>query len=160
MKLYEIDRQLETLLSAVDEETGELLCTPEVLDQLLMTRTEKLEGIALWVKNLRAEAAMIRTEETTLHDRRAALENKAERVADFLQDYLSGETVRTARVVVSYRRSSSVQIDDAIFWQNASAAFIRQKPPEADRTAIKTAIKEGGTIPGAALVENVSMIIK
>ena len=160
MKLYEIDRQLELLLSAVDEETGELLCTSDALDQLLLTRTEKLEGIALWVKNLRAEAAMIKAEEATLHNRRVALENKSERIAVFLQNYLGGETVKTARVVVSYRRSSSVRIDDAVFWQNAAEAFIRQKPPEVDRTAIKSAIKEGKHIPGASLVENLSMIIK
>ena len=41
--LYEINKDLEQLLSNVDEETGELLIDPEALDALMMERQDKLE---------------------------------------------------------------------------------------------------------------------
>lgn len=42
MKLYEIN---EAILNCIDPETGE--ADPEKLDELLMMREEKLEGLAL-----------------------------------------------------------------------------------------------------------------
>ena len=84
MKLYEIDRELEALLSNVDEETGELLIDPEAIDALLMAKEDKIEGIALWIKDLRAEAAMVKSEKEALAKRQQVLENKAERTAAFL----------------------------------------------------------------------------
>ena len=50
--LYDIDQDI---LDCVDLETGEILDT-EKLDALQMEREAKLEGVALWVKDLRAEA--------------------------------------------------------------------------------------------------------
>ena len=160
MKLYEIDQQLEELLSNIDEETGELLIDPEAVDALMLAREEKLEGIALWVKDLRAEAAMVKAEEITLHDRRTALENRADRVAAFLQNYLNGDTFKSAKVSVSYRKSQKVELDLPVFMEHPAEAFLRRKDPEPDKAAIKAALKDGGIIPGAQLVDTISMTIK
>ena len=46
--LYEIDAEI---LASVDQETGEILDI-EKLDALQMERERKLEGVALWVKDL------------------------------------------------------------------------------------------------------------
>ena len=56
--LYEIDQEI---LDCVDLETGEILDT-EKLDALQMEREAKLEGVALWVKDLKAEAAAVKEE--------------------------------------------------------------------------------------------------
>ena len=50
--LYEINADI---LSCVDLETGEILDT-EKLDALQIEREAKLEGVALWVKDLKGDA--------------------------------------------------------------------------------------------------------
>ena len=52
MTLYEIDN---AILGCVDDETGEVIDFDK-LDKLTMQREQKLEGAALAVKNLTAEA--------------------------------------------------------------------------------------------------------
>ena len=158
--LYDINADLEQLLTTVDEETGELLIDPEALDTLLLEKQDKIEGMALLVKNWTAEADAIRAEEKALAERRQRLEKKRDGLTRYLQDVLAGEKFETARVAVSWRRSKSVEIDEAAFWENPSEAYIRYKEPEVNKKAITDALKEGKTVPGAALVEKVSMTIK
>ena len=62
MTLYEINAELLALLEQVDEETGELTCGLDQLEALSIARDEKLEGLALYCKNLSAEADAIRLE--------------------------------------------------------------------------------------------------
>lgn len=161
MRLYEINAELEALLEQVDPETGELTCDLEALEALSMARNEKLENLALAVKNYESDAAQIRAEEKALAERRRALENKAERARAFLQESLAGETIKTARVAVSYRKSKAVELDpEFLTWAMEHAKYLRYKDPEPDKTALTAALKAGESIPGAELVEHVSMTIK
>lgn len=163
MRLYEINAALEDLLNQVDPETGELTCDLDALEALSIEREEKLEGLALYCKNLTAEAEAIRNEEKALSERRKALENKANRAKDFLNLNLSGEKFQTARVAVSYRKSKAVEItDDTRFWAYGIShpEVVRRKEPEPDKVAIAAALKNGQEIPGAELVETLSMSIK
>lgn len=160
MKLYEINAELDALLEMVDPETGELLCDLDALEALTIAREEKLEGLALAVKNYESDAAAIKAEEKALADRRKALENKADRARQFLQSELNGETIKTARVVVSYRRSEAVEIRDPDFILYADPKFLTQKIPDINKTAIKAAIKAGEIVPGAELVTRQNMSIK
>ena len=159
MLLYEIDAALADLLAQVDEETGELLAKPEDIEALMMEREAALEGMALTVKNLTAEAAAIRAEELALADRRGRLEHRAEKIKGFLQDMLAGQRLQTPRVAVTYRTSESVDTTDD-FWVNAPMDYIRVKDPEPDKAAIKRALKQGIEIPGVVLVTKVNMNIK
>ena len=52
MKLYEINEQI---LDCIDSETGEVI-DPEKLNNLQIAKDEKLENLALWYKDLLAEA--------------------------------------------------------------------------------------------------------
>ena len=58
MKLYEIDK---AILECVDQETGEIIDT-EKLSDLQMQKDTKVENIALWIKDLLAEADAIKNE--------------------------------------------------------------------------------------------------
>lgn len=158
--LYEINKDLEQLLSNVDEDTGELLIDPEALDALMMERQDKLEGVALYVKNIAAEVNAIKAEEDALKERRERLAKKKEGLTRYLTDALAGEKLETARVSITYRKSKSVEIDPELFWQNPAAAFVRYKDPEPDKKAISDALKSGGIVPGAKIVEKTSMSIK
>lgn len=59
MNLYEIDA---AIMACIDEETGEIT-DPAKLDELDMTRDQKIENIALYIKDLRAEASAIKVDE-------------------------------------------------------------------------------------------------
>ena len=158
--LYEINADLEALLNQIDPETGEAQFDPEALDALLMEKQEKIEGVALAVKNIAAEATAIKAEEDSLKKRRQALEKKKDGLMKYLSAALEGEKFETAKVAISYRKSVSAKVvDEDAFWANPAEAFVRTKR-EANIEAIKAVLKDGGIIPGAALVENVSMNIK
>ena len=160
MKLFEINAALEELLNQQDPETGELTCDLDQLDALMMERDEKLEGLALYIKNADAEAKAIREEEKTLAERRRSLENKAERAKGFLAEQLAGEKFSTPKVAVSYRKSEQVEVSMAFFTEESNVRFLRYKDPEADKTAIKNALKNGETVPGAEIVSKTNMILK
>lgn len=160
MKLYEINAALEELLNQQDPETGELTCDLDQLDALMMERDEKLEGLALYIKNADAEAKAIREEEKALAERRRSLENKAERAKGFLAEQLAGEKFSTPKVAVSYRKSEQVEVSMAFFTEESNERFLRFKDPEADKTAIKAALKAGETVPGAEIVSKMNMSIK
>lgn len=70
MLLYEIDARIASL---VDPETGELM-DYEAFARLQMEREEKVEGLALWVKDLTARAKAVKEEADALTERRRALE--------------------------------------------------------------------------------------
>ena len=52
MKLYEINEQI---MACIDSETGEVI-DPEKLNDLQIAKDEKIENLALWYKDLLAEA--------------------------------------------------------------------------------------------------------
>ena len=163
MKLSDINVALEAMLDAVDPDTGELLCDPDELEALALEREEKLEGLALYVKNCRAEAEAIKAEKLALEKRQKTAENKAERAKSFLQAMLAGEKLKTPRASVSYRRTESPKIvDEAAFWRYAADhnELVRRKDPEVDLVAVKAAIQAGEAVPGAEIVSKQSVIIK
>ena len=156
--LYEINEALEQAFeNCIDPETGEIVGDTEVLDALEMERDQKIENIACFIKNLKAEAEAIRAEEKALADRRKAAENKAERLKEYLANNLNGEKFKSPRVAVSWRRSESVVVPDVF---QLPDEYVRYKDPEPNRTLIKEAIKKGFTVEGAELVENTNLIIK
>jgi hypothetical protein len=152
MKLYEIN---EAILNCVDPETGE--ADPEKLDELMLMREEKLEGLALWVKDLKAEADAIKAEEKALAERRQAKERKAESIKAYLEKVLAAQKFETSRAVCSFRKSQKVEITDL---DKIPDDYLRYSAPTADKTAIKAAIKDGLIVEGAELVDSVTMSIK
>ncbi len=160
MKLYEINEQIEALLNDVDPETGEINFDPAALDELMLAREEKLESIALAIKNIAADVNAIAQEIRTLTERKRVLENKAESIKGYLQNALAGSKFSTPKVAISYRNTKSVEINEAKFWDNpVPAQFIREKK-EPDKTAIRDALENGVKIPGAEIVTKTSMTVK
>ena len=158
--LYELDAMIESLLEQEDPETGELLCDMEQLEAVLMERDAKLENIALYIKNKTAEAEAIKTEKLALEKRQKSAANKAERAKSFLDEYLKGQKFSTPKVAVSYRKSEQVEVSMAFFTEESNERFLRFRDPEADKNAIKAALKNGETVPGAEIVSKMNMILK
>ena len=151
MNLYEINTEI---LNCIDSETGEV--DIDSLNALQMLRNEKIENIALWIKDLKAEAEALKVEKMAFQARQAAAENKAESLKNYLANALNGEKFKTTKCAISFRRSEKVEITNEL-----------DLPPEfttveikADKTAIKQAIKSGQEVAGAKIVESTSCIIK
>ena len=159
MTIYDIDNAITDL---IDPETGEIL-DYEAFADLHMERDKKIENMALWYKELNAESAAIRNEEKTLAERRKALENKAEHLADYLARITDGQKFETPRAAISWRRSTAVELDDDfVMWAKANASWTLKQPkdPEPDKNVIRNALKNGEAVYGARLVERYNMQVK
>ena len=135
--LYESD---EEILNCVDRETGEII-DPEKLAQLQMDFDKKVEGIALWIKNLLSDAEAIKAEKNKLADRQKSCENKA----------------RNLRVIISYRKSESVSGQEGSKLDNE---YLKFADPEVDKTKVKKALKDGVELSGVVLVQNNNIQIR
>lgn len=164
MTLYEID---SAILACVDPETGEVIDS-EALDALQMEREKKLEGVALWVKDLKAEAEAIGNEVKALTARKKAAENKAERLKAWLGEALEGEILKTSKVRVSYTHNTRLAVTDEQSVVNyiqthyqEPEQFLKFSLPEIRRDAVKAEIsKNGAEIPGCYVEPTESIVIK
>lgn len=160
MKLYEIDNAIDELIrNSVDPETGEVMDITDELDALQMEREDKLESVALVIKNLTAEATAIRNEEKALADRRRTAENRVEWLKGYLMQSLAGQKFSTPKVAVSFRSTTAVFIEDDAEFLKEHPEYARIKT-EIDKSALKDALKNGVEVSGAALENRTSMIVR
>ena len=153
MKLYEIN---QSILDCIDNETGEII-DADKLNDLQIARDEKLENLALWYKDLLAEANALKEEKETFAEREKAAKNKAESIKNYLSHVLNGENFKTTKCALSFRKSEKTVIDDIY---SIPESFLKYSEPKADLTEIKKAIKNGEEIKGAHLEETQNIQIK
>ena len=160
--LYDIDQEI---LDCVDRETGEIL-DAERLDALQMEREKKLEGVALWIKDLNAEAAAVKAEADKLTARKKALDNKVAALKQWLLYALNGEKLKTARCNVYQTHNTRLavaneqELIEFLKTIERPERFLRFPEPELRKDEIKKALKEDYEIPGAALEETEGVVIK
>ena len=152
--LYEIDNDI---MACVDTETGEIVDESK-LEALELERDKKIEGIILWRKDLLAEAEAVKAEAQKFSARAKSCENKAEQLKKYIEHILSGDKFKTERCSVSYRKTTSVTIDDyraidAKYWKDVKEDWI-------SKTAVKEALEKGINIAGAHLEEKNGIVIK
>ena len=152
--LWEID---QAILACVDAETGEIIDC-EALDVLMMQRNEKVEAVALWVKNLLSDADAIKAEKDALAEREAKCRKKAEDLKKWLAEALGGHKFSTAKCAVSFRRSETVEVADLAVLPEG---LLRVKTTvEPNKAAIKALLKDGQEVVGCCLVENQNLQIR
>lgn len=158
MKLYEIEN---AILDCIDLETGEVIDT-ERLDALQIERDAKIENVALWIKDLKAEAEAIKAEKLALAERQRVAENKAESLKNWLAYALDGQKFSTAKCAISFRKTEKVEISDVgmIRLMKEHDELLTYKEPEPNKTAIKQALKDGLSVDGVRLECNTSVIIR
>lgn len=154
MKLWEID---DAIRSCVDFETGEII-DPVYLDQLEMIREQKIEGVALYCKELDYLAGEIAKEIETLTARKKAAENAVKGMKAWLAEACNSKKFETPKCKVSFRVNDSTIID------NEDAVPMEFKTEKVtytiSKTDIKKAIKSGAVVPGAHIQSSISTIIK
>ena len=161
MKLYEIDKGI---LECFDLETGEVL-DEKKLEELQLERDTKIENVALYVKNLEAEKAAVKAEKDAFAKREKSLDNKINRLKGWLKyalgvNDLSEKTPKfvTPKVVVSFRKSESVEIFDQSILPKKY--FKRKVEVTPDKTLIKEMLKNGAKVKGAFIRTNQNINIK
>lgn len=152
--LYEINNEL---LECTDLETGEVIDT-EKFDQLKMARDDKIENIALWYKNLLAEAEAYKSEKNLFAEREKRALSKADGLKKYLHLSLRGAKFKTVKAEISYRKSTSVEIEDIDKLPEDYKKTVESVA--ADKNGIAKALKEGIEVSGAKLVENNNIQIK
>lgn len=151
--LYDIE---DAILECVDMETGEIIDCDK-LAELQMERDEKIQNIALWIKNLEADAEAYKKEKDSFAEKQKAAENKAKKLKEYLSTFLDGQAFKSARVNISFRSSEAVNITDI---SKIPEQFLKYAEPTADKTEIKKMLKTGFAIDGAELVSNRNIQIK
>lgn len=151
--LYTINQQL---LDTLDISTGEIV-DEKAYNALQLEREEKIENIALWFKNLTSEAEALKAEEKAFADRRKSAESKAQYLKDLLDRELKGQKFNTVKASISYRKSTSVEVQDVDKLPEEYRKTVTTV--SADKAAIKEAFKRGD-VSGATLVESNNIQIK
>ena len=152
--LYEIS---QAILDTIDLDTGEIT-NWEAFEQLQLDRNEKIENIALWIKNLRSEAESLKAEAKVFTERQKRAENKADSLTKYLDSVLAGQKFKSVKAEVSYRKSTALNVDESIL----PAKWLREVPAThvVDKVEITKAIKAGENIEGAELIERNNIQIK
>ncbi len=153
MKLYEIN---EKILECVDAETGEILDF-EKLDELQIEKETKIENIALWIKDLDAEAKALKAEKQAFEERQKAAEKKVESLKQYLSYILEGTNFKTTKAIVNFRKTQKVDVPDVY---KLDENYLKYSEPTPDKMAIKRAIQSGQEVAGASLIESISISIK
>lgn len=155
--LYDIDAKImECMANCIDPDTGEIT-NSERLEALQMERQIKLENVALYIKNLKADAAMYKAEKQAFAERQAAAERKAESLTEWLKKALDGQKFKTEKAEVNFRKTQKVEVID--IWE-LNEDFVKYSDPMPDKAAIKRAIKAGEEVNGAKLIDDISVSIK
>lgn len=164
MKLYEIDRALFDVIESgysVDDETGEILFDSTDLEGLKAQWSEKMEGCAIVVKGMRAEAEAIKAERDRLDARLKAKQRKIDGLCSYMATSmrLNGENVlETPRATMRLRSSMFVDVLDA---SALPVEYQRHKVTvSADKAELKKALQAGERIPGARIMTRESVTIK
>lgn len=152
--LYEID---QNILECLDMETGEII-DPERLDSLQMERNQKIESVALWVKNLSADALAYKAEKESFAQREKVAKAKIERLKAWLTEALDGQKFSTAKCAVSFRKSERVEVTDE--HSIPSVYMVETVTYAPDKSLIKEILKDGQEIMGCRLVKAINPQIK
>lgn len=159
--LFEID---QAIMDCIDMESGEILDIDR-LNALQMERDKKIESVALWIKNLEADAMGYKWQKDVFAEREKAAKNKIESLKKWLTGALNGQKMSTDKVAISFRKSDSVEIENEDgfvdwAWKTHRDDLLKYTDPTPDKTAIKQAIKSGLTVFGCSLVEKMNAQIK
>lgn len=162
LTLYRISEEMSAILNAIEENGGEIT---EEQEQALAISEEQFADKAYdyghVILNLDYTVEVIKNEIERLTRLKKSAENAQKRVKSALVSamvQLNHPTVETPTMRISLRHSTATEVTDI---DSIPQEFKTTKVEVvADKTAIKKAIQSGEDVPGARLIENVSLQIK
>ena len=169
MNLYEIDKKInDTIEFCCDLETGELLddeMLENTLNDLELSKEEKLTNIAKYIKNLKADVKALQEEKLKFAKRQSVAENKIKRLKKYVDDFIrntQGEDFNNFKFkdvdnTISYRKSQSLEIDDI---DKINEDFLKVEKTVRDKKELTKALKNGLNVDGCHLEEKYSLQIR
>lgn len=161
--LYQIDEKLINAIEyGCDTETGEFL-DENAINELYMALNDKIEGVALYQKNLDSDIKALDEEIKNLQARKKSKQNRKNSLENYLSNYLISKDINkfeTPKVLIKFRKSSSVDIfDQSIIPKEFINITTEEK---VDKKAIKEWYKThpDELMNGARIVETQNMQIK
>lgn len=160
--IYELKDQIKACIQYDEEhvvsvDDGEILNLQQ-FEALQMERDAKVEGLACYIKNKLAEAEAIYAEINVLSYRAEAKKKEVERCKAYLAGALYGEKFETPRCKITWRKSD---VCNVLSMEEIPDEYKRTKVTvDADKTAIKKAIKAGAEVPGAEVIQKLNMTLK
>ena len=145
MKLYEIRREIEEALIQDDEHFN-----PAKLESLKVAFEEKLEGCACVIKNLRAESDALCAEIKRLQARKAAVDNNARGLREYVRFQLEAVNLRKLNAGIHKFRIQRNSVPSVtVLDQSLIEKEYLKVEVSVDRKAIGENFKETGeVIPG------------
>lgn len=165
MQLYKIAKELEEimLLLESEEETDDKTLV-EYMEQLETDYGTKLDNIACMIKNEESIAYAIDNEVKNLIERKKQHENKALKLKEYVSMFMQQmglNKLETARNKISFRKSSSIEIDVELFKESCPQLVerveVEQIPSKAE---LKALIKAGEVLTGVEIIEKQNIQIK
>lgn len=161
MNLYWVDNAIFKLYeSYVDPDTGEII-DPEAFqrrfESLQISKDEIIHNSVKLYKNYTSDAEKIANEIKYLKGRQALLECKANKLKADLERELGGEKYECTEGVVSWRKSTAVEVNES---ECPADYIVTKTTTQPDKKAIAAALKAGESIPGCKLVEKNNMTVR
>lgn len=158
MKIYEIDKAIEEILSTEVTEDGEISQQAfEAIEELTLAKEERIDSLLSYYKDSLADSEKIKTEAKALTTRARVLENKAASLKSYLACVIgTGRKWQSPRHKVTWRKSQAVEVLDA---KKVPPDFVIDVEPKINKAALKLALKAGEKVEGARLEERENMII-
>jgi replicative superfamily II helicase len=159
MKLYELAKNYVQLMEMAEEFDSDALV--DTLESLQDAIEDKAENIAKFIKNLEADAKIIKEEEQRLAERRRAIETKVDKLKTYLQEQLeiAGlQKVKCPTITVSIQNNPpSVEVVDETA---IPSDFLIPQPAKIDKKSILERLKNGEEVPGVVLKQTKGVRIR
>lgn len=159
MKLYEITERYANLMTLLDDDAIPADVVTQALAGVEDELADKGQQIARLVRNVDAEAKAIRAEENRLADRRRALENKRDRIKDYLQGQMEACNLKKLNGLLNISLQANPPSVDIADEGKVPAEYKVQPLPVVDRRAILDALKAGAEVPGCTIKQGRSLRI-
>ena len=154
INLYQMTEALQLIENMEDEELE------PYFESLSLQIENKVDAIVKYRQNLTATAFAIDSEIQRLTNMKKMAEKRAERLKEYISRAMLAHNiteVKTDLFKVSFLKSESVLVDDA---ELDEKYIIIKTTKQADKVAIKKAIKSGETVRGASLEVRQNIQIK
>jgi hypothetical protein len=163
LTLYDLTDSYRNLWEMVDGDDTDLAMIDTALKTVEDAIETKAGNIAIFIRNLDSESKLIKEEEERLKSRRQAIENKRDRIKEWLKSNmeLAGiDKLKTNTHTISIQNNpSAVQI---INEEKIPGKFLTLVPEhyEVRKKDVLDALKQGEEVPGAELSRGRSLRIR
>ena len=162
LTIYQIEQSYNQLAEELIDNGGEL--TPELSEALAITEEQlqnKSVAYSFVIKQIDSEVDIIDVEIKRLQAMKKTRENASERLKANIKhamELFNIDEIKTPLVKINFRKSEAVEVDDVN--QLPAPYKVVKVTEQADKVAIKEAIKNGADIPGCRIVANRNLQIK